>query len=329
MNVALSIAFTGLCALVTDGGRGPGQVLLVDGRGVREVGGVALPQHAPTLVVSLRDLANPGTSSPTRVVLGPSAVAAPGSAADAGASEQIGIWDLSGSEVRVRVPGRGASPLELFRPADGLSSWPNPPGNADDAQSWRDIRFVASMNRLAGDGLLRPSLLARTDDTPSAFPRGIAGRVVLDGGRVEAGLPSEGTYRGEIFEFRGASGEPRLRQALTDTVRWRVESDDGPIVLEIIPISGGPAKRLVFVPGAVRNAYVSNLPTGNGLGGSHHAHAASDDQVVALHFGAYYELLEHVPADRALPRVTGAVLPRRGTGMVRPLICTPALFDQR
>ena len=65
MSVALSIAFTGLCALVGDGNGGRGEILLVDAVGVGVVRGVRLPEHAPTLVVSLGDLANPDSSRPT------------------------------------------------------------------------------------------------------------------------------------------------------------------------------------------------------------------------------------------------------------------------
>ena len=66
MSIALSIAFTGLCALIADGNGNPGQILLLDAKGVGEVGGVTLPEHAPTLVVSLNDLANPESSGPAR-----------------------------------------------------------------------------------------------------------------------------------------------------------------------------------------------------------------------------------------------------------------------
>lgn len=317
MSVALSIVFTGLCALAEDR-RGPSQMLLVDANAVVP----GMPEHAPTLVVDLRDLANPGTSAPTRVVLGP---------ASAGSdATQIGIWDLAGAEVRVRVPGRDRSGPELYRPVDGASSWPSPPRDVDDPRSWRDVRYVPRMSALAEEGRIRPSLVASPDDTPAAFPRGLAGRVVIDGGRVEAGLPSEEAYRGAVFEFRGARGEPRLRQALTDTVRWSVASQDGPIVIEVIPVAGGSVKRLVFGPSATpRRVFVSNLPADNGAGHEGHPHIVTDASVMALHFDAYYELLETAPADRPIPMLARVAPTRRAAGMARPFICTPVLFDQR
>src|SRR6185503_126514 len=95
MSTALSIAFTGLCAIIGNGDGKPAEILLLDTRGVGEVRGVALPRHAPTLVVDLRDLANPSSSAPDRVV-----TSAPGRASS---GEQLGLWDLTGTEVRIHA----------------------------------------------------------------------------------------------------------------------------------------------------------------------------------------------------------------------------------
>ena len=100
MSIALSVAFTGLCALIGDGDGKPGEILLLDAGGVGEVGGVTLPAHAPTLVVSLNDLANPESSRPTRVVAG--------TPSRTGRVDQLGLWDLTGSEVRYE-PRAGAA----------------------------------------------------------------------------------------------------------------------------------------------------------------------------------------------------------------------------
>ena len=106
MGIGLSIVFTGLCALVTDGQHGSGQVLLVDAQGVGEVRGVMLPEHSATLAVSLASLVNADSASPTRVITAwPGALSfdeAGGSAATIG---QLGLWDLKGSEVRILVQG--------------------------------------------------------------------------------------------------------------------------------------------------------------------------------------------------------------------------------
>jgi hypothetical protein len=318
MSAALSIVFTGLCALAADG-RGPGQVLLVDANGLVP----GLPPHAPTLVVDLRDLVSPDASAPTRVVLGPGTTGA----------AQFGLWDLSQAEVRVRVAGREPSAPELYRPARSATSWPYPPRAADDPAAWRDVRYIPAMSALVAEGRIRPELLARPEDTPGALPRGVAGRVVIDGGRIEAGLPTERDYRGQLFEFRGARGEPRLRQAMSDTLRWVVPPEDGPVVIEIVPVTGGATKRLVFAASAkARRVFVSNLPAGDGPGHEAHHESGSGSasaSVTGLHFDAYYELLEHPPADRPIPALAGSGAARKATGLVRPLICSPVLFDGR
>jgi hypothetical protein len=320
MSVALSVVFTGLCALVTDGDRA-GQMLLVDAKGVGEVGGVVLPQHAPSLVVRLRDLANAETSHPTRVLvagLGRGSSVLP-------AADQVGLWDLTGTEVRIRVQGLEGTGLELYRPPGGTSTWPEPPKDVDDPDSWRDIRFVASMEAIAGDGRIRPDLVA-TDDARASLPPAIASRIHLDAGRLEAGIPSHEVHRDDIYEFWSTGTKPRLRQALTDTMRWSLEADTSAVVVEIIPVAGGPIERLVFAPSpAPHSLFVSNLPAETAAPEAHHT--ASHGEMGALHFGAYYKLLRNEPEDQPMPRLW---LPagRKGTGHGRPAFCGSALFTR-
>jgi hypothetical protein len=320
MSVTLSVVFTGLCALVADGDRAPGQMLLVDARGVGEVGGVLLPPHAPTLVVRLRDLANAETSQPTRVVVaglgrGPSAPLA---------TDQLGLWDLTGTEVRIRVQGREDAGLEIFRPPAGTSTWPAPPRDVHDPGSWRDIRFVASLEALVGDGRIRPDLVA-TDPDPASLPRAIASRFHLDAGRIEAALPSEDVHRDDVYEFRSQGGELRLRQALTDSMRWTVEADASAVVVEIVPVAGGETKRLVLAPSpAPHRLFVSNLPAEAGSHAAHHG--ASAEEIGALHFGAYYKLLRNEPSDAPMPRLLRPPAARKGAGFGRPAFCGSAVF---
>jgi hypothetical protein len=317
MGVALSIVFTGLCALVADGDRGPAQVLLVDARGVGEVGGVVLPDHAPTLVASLATLANAATSMPTRVI---------GAGQGRGPADQLGVWDLTGSEVRIRVQGGERTGLELFRPPRGASSWPAPPRRGDDPDAWRDLRFVADMDTLAGDGRVDPTLVA-SDESTGHLPRAVAARVHLDGGTIGGGIPSGEVHRADLFEFRGRGGEPKLRQALTDTIRWSLETPAVAVVVEIVPSNGEPVRRLLLAPSASPHTlFVSNLPAQNTPEHAHHA--LSDEQMGALHFGAYYKLLLNEPADRPLPIVVGPA-GRRGAGMLHTAFCPPALFRRR
>lgn len=328
MNIGLSIVFTGLCALVTDGERGPGQVLLVDAKGVGEVGGVALPEHAPTLVVSLASLANAESSRPSRVI-----VAWPGDGAADGAATpstavpgQVGLWDLSGSEVRIRVPGGASRGLRVFRASDGSSSWPQPPRNADDPAAWRDVRFVADMTTLAGDGRIDPALVAELDESPR-LPSSVSARIQLDAGLVEGGVPSAETYRDDWFEFRGSGNEPKLRQALTDTIRWSLDADAEAIVIEITPVTGGPGRQLVLKPRAARHqVFVSNMPV-EVMGAKPH-HAISVEEMAALHFGAYYKLLRNRPADEPLPRLWVSPAIEKGAGVIGPFMCPPAVFTR-
>ncbi len=330
MSVALSIAFTGLCALVVDGNGRPADVLLVDAKGVGEVGGMVLPAHAPTLVVSLSSLANAQTSSPTRVVTAWPGRGSSSSSPDSRGfreAEQIGFWDLTGSEVRIRVEGREGAGVALFQPLGGESSWPEPPRDVNDPASWRDIRFVANMKSLAGDGRVETAPSTAEGGLAETLPRGVAARIHLDAGRLEAGMPSRPTFRHEVFEFRGAAGESRLRQALTDTFRWSLDADVSTVVIEIVPLAGGAPKRLVLTPNATPHSlFISNLPAENQLADAHHA--MSDEDMGALHFGAYYALLMRQPSDRPLPRPWVAPVAGRATGLGGTIFCPPAMFSR-
>jgi hypothetical protein len=329
MGIGLSIVFTGLCALVTDAGHGSGQVLLVDAQGIGEVGGVLLPEHAPTLVLSLDNLVNAETSQPTRVVAAwpVEGVRSAGSGQPvAGAIGQLGIWDLTGSEVRIRVQGGSEGGLRVFHPRHGTSSWPAPPRDANDAQAWRDLRFVADMKALAGDARVDPALVDGAHDA-GRWPRAIASRIHLDAGIVAAGIPSQGAHRGDLFEFRGLDGRPRLRQALTDTIRWSLVTPAEAVVIEIERVADGSVKRLVLKPSATgHTAYVSNLPSENVPASAHHA--TSSEEMAALHFAAYYELLQRKPMDRPLPWLLGTQASRRATGMMHGPFCPPAVFQR-
>jgi hypothetical protein len=312
MSVALSVAFTGLCALVSGGNGAPGQVLLVDAKGVGQVGGVTLPDHAPTLVLNLADLANAESSSPTRVV-----------AAGSAGVGQIGLWDLTGSEVRIRAEGGAGTGLQLFQPTKDETSWPNVPKDANDPGSWRDLRFVPDMKALVGDGRIDPSLLGSNDSVPTSLPRSVAARVYLDAGLLEGALPSQENFRGDLFEFC-RDGAELVRQPLTDTVRWTLDTQASAVVIDIIPVSGGTAKRLVLASSATpHQVFISNLPSENPA----HAHQAmNDDEIAALHFGAYYKLLMNAPPVEALPALRRLEPGRKGTGFMAQMPCFSARF---
>jgi hypothetical protein len=320
MSVALSIAFTGLCALIADGDGAPGQILLLDAKGVGEVGGATLPEHAPTLVMSLRDLANPESSSPTRVIAG--------GTNRASRLDQVGIWDLTGSEVRIRVQGTERTGLQLFQPSAADTSWPATPRNAHDPAAWRDLRFVPDMKSLVGDGRIDPALTGN-GEPEARLPRSVAARVHLDAGLLEAAIPSQETHRDDLFEFRSVGSERMLRQALTDTIQWTLQAETTAVVIDIVPVAGGPTRRLLLAPsGAPHRIFISNLPAENAAH-SHALHAMSDEEAGALHFGAYYKLLMEQPALMPLPTPWRDPHARKGTGNIRNQFCPPARFSRQ
>jgi hypothetical protein len=312
MSTALSIAFTGLCAIIGNGHGQPGEILLLDAKGVGQVAGVTIPQHAPTLVISLDELANPESSHPTRVIAG-----APGPGSGV---EQLGIWDLTGTDVRIRAQGETGSGLQLFKSSNIASSSPAVPTDVNDPEAWRDLRFVPNMKSLVGDGRVAPSLLEGADDR--SLPSAVATRIHLDSGLLEAAIPSQETFRSKVFEFKTA-GSGTIRQALTDTVRWTLQSESAAVVIDITPVGGGESNRLLLAPTkGTHRAYVSNLPVENPV----HGHALNDAEMAAVHFGAYYNLLMSEPTDRPMPVISQPSMPRKGAGFVGTALCPPALF---
>jgi hypothetical protein len=182
------------------------------------------------------------------------------------------------------------------------------------------------MEALVGDGRIRPDLVA-TDDARVTLPRAIASRIHLEAGRLEAGIPSHEVHRGDVWEFRSLGKEPTLRQAMTDTMRWSLEADTSAVVIEIIPVAGGPIKRLVLAPSPVSHRlFVSNLPAETAPHDAHHA--MSDSEMGALHFGAYYKLLLNEPNDQPMPRLRRLPAARKGAGFGRPAFCGGALFTR-
>jgi hypothetical protein len=184
------------------------------------------------------------------------------------------------------------------------------------------------MSSLTDDGRIDPSLIATDTESGASLPRSVAARIHLDSGRLEAGMPSHAMHRDEVFEFRGAGQDHNLRQALTDTIRWSLEADSSAVVIEIVPVVGGPVKRLVLRPSAtMHELFVSNLPAEND---PHDAHRAmSDEEMGVLHFGAYYKLLMNPPADTPLPQLWHAQVADRGTGLMGRPLCSIANFTRR
>jgi hypothetical protein len=154
----------------------------------------------------------------------------------------------------------------------------------------------------------------------------VAARIYLDSGLLQASMPSHEAHRSDVFEFK-SNGSTRVpRQPLTDTVQWTLQSNAEAIVIDIIPVAGGETKRLLLAPSAVAHRlFVSNLPAENR---SHaEGHVMSEEEMAALHFGAYYKLLMNEPGDKPLPELWREA--RRGLGLLHATLCPPAMFTRQ
>jgi hypothetical protein len=185
------------------------------------------------------------------------------------------------------------------------------------------------MKALVGDGRINPALTGNDDSAAHRLPRSVASRIHLDAGLLQGTIPSQQSYRGEVFEFKGNGSGRTVRQALTDTIQWTLHSEAAAVVIEITPVGGGQAKRLLLAPSATpHRLYISNLPAENAPHGDAH-HALSNDEMGALHFGAYYSLLLNEPSDKPLPELLRAVAGRKGAALGRPVHCSPAMFSRQ
>jgi len=183
------------------------------------------------------------------------------------------------------------------------------------------------MDALVGDGRIDPTLVGNIDSVGGGLPRSIAARIHLDAGLLEGGIPSQAAYRDDVFDFTSGSTSA-IRQALTDTVQWTLDTGAAAVVIDITPFRGGPAKRLLLAAKASpHRLYVSNLPVESPSHTDSHQ-LLSDDEMVALHFGAYYKLLLNKPADEPLPMLWPRMAAQRGSAGHRPAFCGLAMFSR-
>ena len=87
-------------------------------------------------------------------------------------------------------------------------------------------------------------------------------------------------------------------------------------------MAGGPVRRLVLKPSATQQhrVFISNLPAQNSAI-ARLTTPMSDEEMAALHFGAYYELLKHEPRRRG--RMPGC---RLRTSVVPPAAWTRSVL---
>jgi hypothetical protein len=316
----LSIDISGMCGLVHDRARARTDVIFLD----TSVLGLRMPKHTAFLVANLRDVMN--LTKDTR----PTTVLATPSPSGSGV-EQMGLWDLTDQQVSIRRPGgaEAAGGLRLNRP-EGPEAVPvGLPRDVNDPQEWRDLRYVAQMERICGTGRIADAIANQAEVPPV-----VAGRLRLAEGVLEGAIPSQEDYRGVVFKFAGGHGRPAVSQPLTDTVSWKLSTESvalgNYVTIDIVPLRGGTVREartlLIAQRGRPCRLSISNLPAENPSDANTH-HAMSDQEMSALHFGAYYKLLLNEPVDKPLPELWHQRMGHKGAGLGRPSFCPPAMFS--
>lgn len=315
----VSIDIVGLNAIVVDRPGRRAEVLFVDPSAL----GLRMPSHTPFLTASISDVTNAEDSDPTTVV------GIPG----AGGLQQVGLWDLTDTQVLVRRPGGG----ELGGGVtfhEGTGAVPtSPPERMDDPEAWRDLRYVADLQRICGQSTIAPGLSSLgSASTGAQPPRQIRGRVRFGGGLLEGAIPSAQIHRDKIFQFSTGEGSEVHRQPLTDTLRWSLSNQDRSdgsnyVVVDLVSLrEGRQATRTLMLSdrGRACRLSISNMPVHDDGAASQHG---TEEEMAALHFGAYYKLLRKQPADQPLPRLWVPPADRR-LGLGGPVMCPPARFTR-
>lgn len=323
-QLQVSIDIMGLNALVHDRSARRAEVLFVNPLGL------GMPKHTPYLVANMSDVTNPPTDSkPATVTVVPAAAGR--------GVQQLGLWDLTDTQVVVRAAG-GIEVADGVGVNAGRDDGPiSLPADPDDPEAWRDLRYVADMKRICGSGDITRGLTSLESSPGTAgtalVPEVIMGRIRFSGGVLEGAIPSWEESRRVVYQFSKGEGRPAVSQPLTDTIRWSLDLDAAVsgnyLTLDLVPMRGDSARGtralMLAQRGRPCRLAISNLPADD-LSATHHA--ISDEDMGALHFGAYYELLMHEPADRPLPREWRGQDPRRATGIRGTIFCPPAMFSR-
>jgi hypothetical protein len=320
-QLQMSIDIMGLNAVVDDRRTKRAEVLFMSPLTL------GMPKHTPFLIANLSDVSNAEDSKPTIATVVPAA---------GGGVQQLGLWDLTDMQVVARVPG-GDEMAGGVRVSAGRDAPLRVPANPDDPEAWRDFRYVADLQRICGDGEIARGL--SSFDSPlgggsAPVPAVVAGRMRLLGGVLEGAIPSWDEHRRVEYRFASGQGRPAVSQPLTDTIRWSVAHDavagGNYLALDLVPLRGDrrPETRALMLAqrGRICRLAISNLPTENPDAQAHHE--MSSDEMVALHFGAYYELLRVKPNERPLPRIAIGPDDRKATGAMGRPLCPPAWFHE-
>jgi hypothetical protein len=327
----LSIDITGMCGLVHDRARTRTEVIFVDTSAL----GPRIPKHTPVLIANLRDVMNPPQDSK------PSSVVAVPSASGSGV-EQLGLWDLTDQQVSIRRPGgiEATGGLRLNKPERVDEAPIGLPRDVNDPEEWRDLRYVAQMESICGQGRVAAAVSSydNSSDQSAAqkeIPRIVAGRLRLGEGVLESAIPSQEAYRGVMFKFPRTQSRPAFSQPLTDTVSWKLAVDSAVygnyLTIDLVPLRGSSAQpRTIMISrqGRPCRLSISNFPSLNPPHASDHDTMSMKD-MGALHFGAYYALLLNEPTDKPLPEISQPMDGRKGSGFGRPFFCSPAMFSRQ
>jgi hypothetical protein len=201
----------------------------------------------------------------------------------------------------------GATTCVRGTPPSATPALPNASARTDDG-GWEDMFWVPSID----------------DRNPSArlamnWREKLSGRVVLTGGTLRGGMPSEGAAVNHWFDFKDSQGK-KSSQAITDRTIYSTQVRGTQVVLHvdsqiyvIEPIDGRKTVGLILV-------------------GRHETDHPMQGGDKMTDFCAFYELLENPPpiADRLIPEfVKPSTPPGSQGGQPSPgLFCSGATAKQ-
>jgi hypothetical protein len=214
----------------------------------------------------------------------------------------------------IRIDGLGTSGVGLS--GQGLSSSSAPPLAAQPSprtheDDWKDM-FWVPRTRLH---------YSSTRVDPNWRTAKVDGRLVLAGGSLSGGSPSDGAAVNGIWEFKRESDQMSVKQAITDRTRYSTRISASQVVINLTGPNGvtklvveplDPQKRRT-VGIILTGRHASTVPVKIDIG----------DPIVD--FCAFYEMLETVPAkkDKLIPHFAGVPAVPGAPQFGQP---TPGLF---
>jgi hypothetical protein len=178
---------------------------------------------------------------------------------------------------------------------------------------WEDLFWVPHT---------RLSFLDRGID-PQWRSNAVTGRVVLAGGEIAAGVPSDGAAVNGLWEFRKGGTAPQYQQSITDRLRYKTEVNGDQIVINIDDTVLG-MKHIVVAP--IDNRHVVGLI----LAGRHGAQKPIQVNDPLGHFCTFYQLLDLAKrpheSEQLIPYYIGGAAPLTSGPGATGKEPTPGLF---